>query len=137
MSGYQEDEVFPEKGSANRVAYLKKPFTSETLLLEVCGRTRLRHLETPLRRSSDQLRSGGRELAVQWHSGWRGVNRHATVGTVTLWGIWFDEDLRDTPGNKADNDEVDHCARKSPTPNFTRRRSRLPFANRRRGRLQR
>ena len=37
MSGYPKDEVFPEKGSANRVAYLQKPFTSETLLLEVRG----------------------------------------------------------------------------------------------------
>jgi hypothetical protein len=37
MSGYPKDEVFPEKGSANRVAYLQKPFTGETLLLEVRG----------------------------------------------------------------------------------------------------
>ena len=34
MSGYPKEEVFPDKG-ANRVPYLQKPFTSETLLAEV------------------------------------------------------------------------------------------------------
>jgi len=58
MSGYQKDEVFPEKGSANRVAYLQKPFTSETL-----AGGAWRHSVTPprdaLRRSSDQLAQAG------------------------------------------------------------------------------
>ena len=34
MSGYPKEEVFPEKGSKH-VAYLQKPFTSETLSAEV------------------------------------------------------------------------------------------------------
>lgn len=34
MSGYPKEEVFPDNG-ANRVPYLQKPFTSETLLAEV------------------------------------------------------------------------------------------------------
>jgi CheY-like chemotaxis protein len=35
MSGYPKEEVFPDKGSANRVPYLQKPFTGETLFSEV------------------------------------------------------------------------------------------------------
>ncbi len=35
MSGYPRDEIFPEKGSAARIPYLQKPFTSETLFSEV------------------------------------------------------------------------------------------------------
>jgi two-component system cell cycle sensor histidine kinase/response regulator CckA len=35
MSGYPRDEIFPENGSASRVPYLQKPFTSETLFAEV------------------------------------------------------------------------------------------------------
>jgi CheY-like chemotaxis protein len=35
MSGYPKEEIFPEKGTANRVPYLQKPFTSETLFSEV------------------------------------------------------------------------------------------------------
>ena len=35
MSGYPKEEVFPEKGSANRIPYLQKPFTGETLFSEV------------------------------------------------------------------------------------------------------
>ena len=35
MSGYPREEIFPEKGSAARIPYLQKPFTSETLLSEV------------------------------------------------------------------------------------------------------
>jgi CheY-like chemotaxis protein len=35
MSGYPRDEIFPEKGSASRIAYLQKPFTSETLFSAV------------------------------------------------------------------------------------------------------
>ena len=35
MSGYPKEEVFPDKGSANHVPYLQKPFTGETLFSEV------------------------------------------------------------------------------------------------------
>lgn len=35
MSGYPREEIFPEKGSASRIPYLQKPFTSETLFAEV------------------------------------------------------------------------------------------------------
>lgn len=35
MSGYPKEEIFPEKGTANRIPYLQKPFTSETLFSEV------------------------------------------------------------------------------------------------------
>jgi CheY-like chemotaxis protein len=35
MSGYPKDEIFPEKDRRNRIPYLQKPFTSETLLSEV------------------------------------------------------------------------------------------------------
>ena len=35
MSGYPKEEVFTDKRTAARVAYLQKPFTSETLLSEV------------------------------------------------------------------------------------------------------
>ena len=35
MSGYPKEEVFPDKGSANRAPYLQKPFTGETLFSEV------------------------------------------------------------------------------------------------------
>ena len=35
MSGNPKDDVFPEKTVADRTPYLQKPFTSETLLLEV------------------------------------------------------------------------------------------------------
>jgi two-component system cell cycle sensor histidine kinase/response regulator CckA len=35
MSGYPREEVFPEKGTASRIPYLQKPFTSETLFAEV------------------------------------------------------------------------------------------------------
>lgn len=35
MSGYPREEIFPEKGKADRVPYLQKPFTSETLFSEV------------------------------------------------------------------------------------------------------
>ena len=35
MSGYPKEEVFPDKGSANRIPYLQKPFTGETLFSEV------------------------------------------------------------------------------------------------------
>jgi CheY-like chemotaxis protein len=34
MSGYPKDEIFPDKG-ANRVPYLQKPFTGESLISEV------------------------------------------------------------------------------------------------------
>jgi CheY-like chemotaxis protein len=34
MSGYPKEEIFPDK-SANRVPYLQKPFTGETLISEV------------------------------------------------------------------------------------------------------
>jgi len=34
MSGYPKEEIFPDKG-ANRVPYLQKPFTGETLISEV------------------------------------------------------------------------------------------------------
>jgi DNA-binding NtrC family response regulator len=35
MSGYPKEEVFPAKGSGDRIPYLQKPFTSEMLLSEV------------------------------------------------------------------------------------------------------
>jgi CheY-like chemotaxis protein len=35
MSGYPKEEVFPDRGSANRIPYLQKPFTGETLFSEV------------------------------------------------------------------------------------------------------
>jgi CheY-like chemotaxis protein len=35
MSGYPKEEIFPDKGSDNRVPYLQKPFTGETLFSEV------------------------------------------------------------------------------------------------------
>jgi two-component system, cell cycle sensor histidine kinase and response regulator CckA len=35
MSGYPKEEIFPEKGSANHISYLQKPFTGETLFSEV------------------------------------------------------------------------------------------------------
>jgi len=35
MSGIPKEDVFPDKAAANRMAYLQKPFTSETLLAEV------------------------------------------------------------------------------------------------------
>lgn len=35
MSGIPKEDVFPEKGSATRVPYLQKPFTTETILSEV------------------------------------------------------------------------------------------------------
>ena len=35
MSGYPREEIFPDKGSGNRIPYLQKPFTSETLFAEV------------------------------------------------------------------------------------------------------
>ena len=35
MSGYPKEEIFPEKGTANRIPYLQKPFTGETLFAEV------------------------------------------------------------------------------------------------------
>jgi CheY-like chemotaxis protein len=35
MSGYPKDEIFPEKESRNRIPYLQKPFTSESLVSEV------------------------------------------------------------------------------------------------------
>jgi CheY-like chemotaxis protein len=35
MSGYPREEIFPEKGSASRIPYLQKPFTSEMLFSEV------------------------------------------------------------------------------------------------------
>ncbi len=35
MSGYPKEEIFPQKGASSRVAYLQKPFTSETLLSQV------------------------------------------------------------------------------------------------------
>jgi CheY-like chemotaxis protein len=35
MSGYPEDEIFPDKSGANRIPYLQKPFTGETLFSEV------------------------------------------------------------------------------------------------------
>jgi CheY-like chemotaxis protein len=35
MSGYPKEEIFPDKGSANRIPYLQKPFTGETLFTEV------------------------------------------------------------------------------------------------------
>ena len=35
MSGYPKEEIFPDKGSANRIPYLQKPFTGETLFSEV------------------------------------------------------------------------------------------------------
>lgn len=35
MSGIPKEDVFPEKGTASRMPYLQKPFTSETLLAEV------------------------------------------------------------------------------------------------------
>jgi CheY-like chemotaxis protein len=35
MSGYPKEEIFPDKGSANRIPYLQKPFTGETLFIEV------------------------------------------------------------------------------------------------------
>jgi CheY-like chemotaxis protein len=35
MSGYPKEEIFRDKGSDNRVPYLQKPFTGETLFSEV------------------------------------------------------------------------------------------------------
>jgi CheY-like chemotaxis protein len=35
MSGYPKEEIFPDKASANRIPYLQKPFTGETLFSEV------------------------------------------------------------------------------------------------------
>ena len=35
MSGYPKEEIFPDKSSANRIPYLQKPFTGETLFSEV------------------------------------------------------------------------------------------------------
>ena len=35
MSGYPKEEIFPDKGSANHIPYLQKPFTGETLFTEV------------------------------------------------------------------------------------------------------
>jgi CheY-like chemotaxis protein len=35
MSGHPKDEIFPDREAAARVAYLQKPFTSETLSTEV------------------------------------------------------------------------------------------------------
>jgi CheY-like chemotaxis protein len=35
MSGYPKEEVFPDKDTAKNTPYLQKPFTSETLFLEV------------------------------------------------------------------------------------------------------
>jgi CheY-like chemotaxis protein len=35
MSGYPKEEIFPDKRSANRIPYLQKPFTGETLFSEV------------------------------------------------------------------------------------------------------
>ena len=35
MSGYPKEEVFPEPAIAKRIAYLQKPFTTETLCAEV------------------------------------------------------------------------------------------------------
>jgi CheY-like chemotaxis protein len=35
MSGYPKEEIFPDKGRDNRVPYLQKPFTGETLFSEV------------------------------------------------------------------------------------------------------
>ncbi len=35
MSGIPKEDVFPEKAAANRMPYLQKPFTGETLLAEV------------------------------------------------------------------------------------------------------
>jgi CheY-like chemotaxis protein len=35
MSGYPKEEIFPDKGGANRIPYLQKPFTGETLFSEV------------------------------------------------------------------------------------------------------
>ncbi|HMG95680.1 MAG TPA: response regulator, partial [Gemmatimonadaceae bacterium] len=35
MSGYPKEEVFPAKGSGDRIPYLQKPFTSEMLFSEV------------------------------------------------------------------------------------------------------
>jgi CheY-like chemotaxis protein len=37
MSGYPKEEVFPEKGAIGQAPYLQKPFTSETLSMEVRG----------------------------------------------------------------------------------------------------
>jgi two-component system cell cycle sensor histidine kinase/response regulator CckA len=35
MSGYPKEEVFPAKGSGDRIPYLQKPFTGEMLFSEV------------------------------------------------------------------------------------------------------
>jgi CheY-like chemotaxis protein len=35
MSGYPKEEIFPAKGSGNRIPYLQKPFTGEMLFSEV------------------------------------------------------------------------------------------------------
>ena len=35
MSGYPKDEIFPDRATAKNTPYLQKPFTSETLFLEV------------------------------------------------------------------------------------------------------
>jgi CheY-like chemotaxis protein len=35
MSGYPKEEIFPDKATARNIPYLQKPFTSETLFLEV------------------------------------------------------------------------------------------------------
>ena len=35
MSGYPKEEIFPDKETARNIPYLQKPFTSETLFLEV------------------------------------------------------------------------------------------------------
>jgi CheY-like chemotaxis protein len=35
MSGYPKEEIFPDRGTARNTPYLQKPFTSETLFLEV------------------------------------------------------------------------------------------------------
>jgi CheY-like chemotaxis protein len=37
MSGYPKEEIFPDKETAHGVAYLQKPFTSDTLFSEVRG----------------------------------------------------------------------------------------------------
>jgi CheY-like chemotaxis protein len=37
MSGYPKEEVFPDRETAKLIPYLQKPFTGETLLVEVRG----------------------------------------------------------------------------------------------------
>lgn len=37
MSGYPKDEIFPDKSVAERMPYLQKPFTGETLISQVRG----------------------------------------------------------------------------------------------------